>query len=248
MARRKGFTSSVFRVAKFIADPGKAMRPKSIKSRAVSFAKAINKTRQSFQELQESIDHDYATCARINARSLENKTAYEAIVRRKHGDSIYRIFYKKLVGVSFNNRKANICKLKEHQELQLVREPTNPVDPNAIVVTDIKGRDVGHLDARLAGEVSRSLAKGVNWHCYVRWILHTEGTDHYGAVVCLVKHKQEPNKGSTSRRKLQEHLSSPPAANTFSRPIQEVHLPKALSFLELTKKLFKPRTNLPPGA
>lgn len=199
MARRKSFASSAFKVARFITDPAKAMRPKSIRSQAFTFAKAITKTRKSFLEIQESIDRDHAIRSSTKARSPENTAAYEAIVRLKHGDSTYRIFYKKLVGVSFNNREANIRKLKEHQELRLLPEPTNPVDPCAIIVTDLRGRDLGHLDARLAGEVSRSLAKGERWHCYVRRVLHAHGTDHYGATVCLVKHKKESKVGSTSK-------------------------------------------------
>jgi len=244
MARRKGFASKVSKVARFIADPAKAMRPKSIRSQAFTFAKAINKTRKGFHEIQGSFDRDNDMRSRIKARSPENTAAYEAVVRRQHGDSIYRIFYKNLVGVSFNNRKANIRTLKEHQELHLLPEPTNPIDPNAIIVTDLQGRDIGHLDARLAGEVSRSLAKGVHWHCYVRRVLHTKGTDHYGATICLVKHTKEPSVGNGKGEKRRKSVSSPTIENPISITIHEARPAKAVSLVDRLKKMFGRKDNV----
>jgi len=194
MARRKSLASSILKASRLISNPTAALRPKSFRSQISSLTKSAKKIHKAHQELTNDYEREAERKVRIQLRSPENTAAYEAKLKKKlHGDN-YRIFYKKLVGVSFpnsdrTNRKDGILRLKEHEELKLVPQLDHPNDPNAIFVTNLAGRGLGYLDARLTGEVSRSMAKGIRWHCFVRRLLTTDGTEHVGLTVCLAKQK-----------------------------------------------------------
>lgn len=49
------------------------------------------------------------------------------------------------VGVSFGNRQEIIKKTAVGEPLLVVREPTNPVDPNAVAVLTIRGEQLGYV-------------------------------------------------------------------------------------------------------
>jgi hypothetical protein len=83
-------------------------------------------------------------------------------------------------------------------------ERDNTFDPNAILVIAPSGEGVGHLDERLAGEVTRSLNKGAIWHCYVRRLLKVPGIENHGLTVCLMKLKKETNLGVAQATVLQK--------------------------------------------
>lgn len=194
MARRKSLASSILKAGRLISNPKAALRPKSLRSQIKNFTKAAKKIHKAHQELTNDFEREAERNSRMQLRSPENTAAFEAKLRKKLPVDNYRIFYKKLVGVSFPNsdltsRKRGILKLKELEELKLVPQPNHPNDPNAIFVTNLVGRGLGYLDARLAGEVSRSMMKGIRWYCFARRILATDGTDHVGLTVCLAKQK-----------------------------------------------------------
>lgn len=124
MARHKGL---VFKIAKFVADPSAALRPRSFKSQIRSVAKSMKKVNKARNELFDAQDREASIRARIEGRSPANTAAYEAKVGQKLDDPVARIFYKKLVGVSFpnadgTNRKNAIRSLRQHEDLSLVRD------------------------------------------------------------------------------------------------------------------------------
>jgi len=128
---------------------------------------------------------------------------FELKVLQPLGDSVDRYFYVKLVGVSHLNpdrtsRKKVIKTLIQGQELKLRRESTNIYDPNAILVCTEDGRGAGYLDARLAGDVTRSMKQDVRWRSYVRRVLHEDGTTHWGVVVCMVRYNKLTDNASST--------------------------------------------------
>ena len=84
-------------------------------------------------------------------------------------------FDGKVAGVSRDNpngssRQAIARALQPQDELQLVPEPDNPYDPNAIAVYTADNEQVGYLEARLAGELTRRRQKGRQARCFVRTV------------------------------------------------------------------------------
>lgn len=61
----------------------------------------------------------------------------------------------KIVGVTRGNRQELLEELSEYDEIELVREPNNPHDPNAIAVLNPDGKKLGYIRAGLAEELSR---------------------------------------------------------------------------------------------
>lgn len=81
-------------------------------------------------------------------------------------------FYARLAGTTYGNldgssRQAVIATLKPHDELQLVHEPDNEADKNAVRVLATSGLQIGYLEARLAGETMRRSAKGIITRAFV---------------------------------------------------------------------------------
>jgi len=66
-------------------------------------------------------------------------------------------FTTKVVGVTFDGRQNTIRKLHVGEALNLVREPSNPHDPNALKVLRISGEQVGYIDRQLAKSLSAKL-------------------------------------------------------------------------------------------
>jgi hypothetical protein len=52
------------------------------------------------------------------------------------------------------------CHLSDNQPLLLEREPTNPKDSNAVLVSDIMGAPCGYIAREHAAEISAKLASG----------------------------------------------------------------------------------------
>jgi hypothetical protein len=133
----------------------------------------------------------------------QDNSSFESRILRPLGSSVAKHFYVKLVGVSFRNsdgssRKEVIKGLIECQKLELVRELNNNFDSNAILACNEHGHGVGHLDRRLAGEVTRSMKQGVRWNAYVRRVLHETGTSNWGVIICMVKYKSVTDQSSTA--------------------------------------------------
>lgn len=67
-----------------------------------------------------------------------------------------------------SSRRSAIRKLRDYEELRICKEPQDRFDPNANLTATHSGMVLGHLNKRLAGEVTRNLNRGVHWRCYVR--------------------------------------------------------------------------------
>jgi len=165
-------------------------RSKKLSAHFFKIAKSANNLRKAINTVNEPPEQNTLT----RLRDVGENTAYEKKVLQSFGSSVEKHFYNKLKGVSFRNddsssRQKSIRTLKECEELQLCREPDNKFDPNAILVRSGNGARLGYLDARLAGEVTRSLKSGVRWRCYVRHVLHEPGTPSFGVTVFMVKYK-----------------------------------------------------------
>jgi len=253
MGRRKSLASSILKASRFISNPRAALRPKSLRFQISSLAKSAKKIHKAHQELTSDYEREAERKVRIQLRSPENTASYEAKLKKKLQGDDYRIFYKQLVGVSFanpddTNRKDGILRLKELDELKLVRQPDHPNDSNAIFVTNLAGRGLGYLDARLAGEVSRSMAKGVSWHCFVRRLLTTEGTDHVGLTVCLAKQKVTPKRRVVRPSKLLEPTpvqTVPAQLPSSTRPTKTSSNMSRL--IDLVKKILRGSSNSEPA-
>lgn len=113
-----------------------------------------------------------------------------------------RSFTTKLVGVSHKNadgmaRQAYIKRFaKTGMAIHLKPEPNNPYDPNAVGAwvtarslfffkADVQ---IGYLDSRLAGEISRLLARGGTATAQIVEVIGgTRGAETLGVVVSLTK-------------------------------------------------------------
>lgn len=108
-------------------------------------------------------------------------------------------FPAKVVGVTHRNddrtsRQSAIKKLESLDSLDLVPEPTNPYDSNAIRVIggylakDFEwiDRQIGYLDSRLAGETTRAMKRGTRYLCFVLDVTG-EGEPHRGVNIALVR-------------------------------------------------------------
>jgi len=81
-------------------------------------------------------------------------------------------FYSKVVGVSHINRngssrQAIIRRCSIGEELSLVREPTNPVDPNAIKIVRVNGEQLGYISAYIASDLASDIDKGAIVRCRI---------------------------------------------------------------------------------
>lgn len=70
-------------------------------------------------------------------------------------------FVTKLVGISRPGRRAALQRLSEGDAVQLVRDPGNEADSNAVAVVVEQGRIAGHLRRELAADIAPMLDRGV---------------------------------------------------------------------------------------
>ncbi len=89
-------------------------------------------------------------------------------------------YHGKVVGVTHRNpdgsdRQAIARTLNERDELQLVPEPDNRYDENAIKVLTPNGDQVGYLEGRLASELGRRMNKGRQVICVFRTLRESKG-------------------------------------------------------------------------
>jgi single-stranded-DNA-specific exonuclease len=75
-------------------------------------------------------------------------------------------FYTKIVGVSFEGRQDRIAGLQEGYALDLVRQPDNPKDPNAIAVR-YGTMQLGFLRAQIAKHVAPIMDEGVPYRARI---------------------------------------------------------------------------------
>lgn len=60
----------------------------------------------------------------------------------------------RIAGVTFDGRQSIIAKLTIGEEIMLKREPSNPYDPNAILVECMDGHQIGYLNRYLAATLA----------------------------------------------------------------------------------------------
>lgn len=68
-----------------------------------------------------------------------------------------RYYETRVAGVSFDNRQQLVARLKHGEPIQLIREPNNPHDPNAIAVKRGTGEQLGYVPAYLAAELAQEI-------------------------------------------------------------------------------------------
>jgi hypothetical protein len=74
-------------------------------------------------------------------------------------------FHTKVVGVTFRNsdgtdRQELIARCRVSEPVQLIADPDNPVDADAVAVCRANGEQLGHLRAELAREIVNKSAMG----------------------------------------------------------------------------------------
>lgn len=82
-------------------------------------------------------------------------------------------FDGKVAGLTWPNpdgssRQGIARTLQPQDELLLVPEPDNPVDPNAVAVFTAAGDQLGYLEARLARELTLRWKRCIQTRCFVR--------------------------------------------------------------------------------
>ncbi len=83
-------------------------------------------------------------------------------------------FDGKVVGVTQPGRQEAIGAIVEYDELTLAPEPENSFDRDAIAVRSPAGEQIGYLDKRLAGEITRRTQhQGMAVRCFVRCVRDT---------------------------------------------------------------------------
>lgn len=128
-----------------------------------------------------------------------------------------KLFRSKLVGVSFLNdngssRQDALAGCHPREFLVLRFQPTNRYDPNAIEVLRQDGSQIGHLNKRLAGEITRSLERGEVWGAVIQHVSeHEHEKEHavtFGAT--LVVFMAKPESAEHVRRRCTGLQSSAP--------------------------------------
>ncbi|PKM80938.1 MAG: single-stranded-DNA-specific exonuclease RecJ [Firmicutes bacterium HGW-Firmicutes-14] len=119
-------------------------------------------------------------------------------------------FYSKVAGVTYDDRQTVAAGLAAGERLDLVREPGNPHDSNAVKVETGEGIQVGYLNARLAGHFAPLLDKGESYSAYVSQV--TGGSDrNYGVNIIIRKVSGAlPGEGLEQVPDLRERLSGLP--------------------------------------
>jgi hypothetical protein len=101
--------------------------------------------------------------------------------------------FTKVVGVSYRNndgsdRRTIIRHCRVPAELQLVPEPNNPFDSNAIGVRRANGEPLGYLNQRLAADMHRWIGNGQHWVAVLTGIMGNDAK-RVGAILALVRKK-----------------------------------------------------------
>jgi hypothetical protein len=123
-------------------------------------------------------------------------------------------FFNKVAGASHRNsdrtsRKRIIGECDPGDELELVPEPNNKFDANAVAVCNQNGEQLGFLEARTAKEVSRDILKERRrWFCYLaHHNLHPETEKVVGATLllfCLSKESAASGFALEEQKRVQE--------------------------------------------
>lgn len=105
-------------------------------------------------------------------------------------DSTGRCFNLHVVGVSHRNKDGTkrqdvVRSCSAGEIVQLVPEPDNPYDHDAIRVCRLTGEQIGYIDQANACRLAGDLASGWTYRATVDRILHEPGTRSYGMMLQL---------------------------------------------------------------
>jgi hypothetical protein len=95
-------------------------------------------------------------------------------------DSKPKSFHTKIAGVTYSNddgtdRQKIIRRCKVGEALTLVREPGNPVDPNAIKILRQTGEQLGYISAGVASRgLTDDIDQGLDVRCSISNVTHGE--------------------------------------------------------------------------
>ena len=76
-------------------------------------------------------------------------------------------FYTKVAGISYGNRQRIVSRCEVGEPLQLMREPDNPKDSNAVKVCRLSGEQLGYLNRELAAEISCRIDSGEHYQATI---------------------------------------------------------------------------------
>jgi hypothetical protein len=93
-------------------------------------------------------------------------------------------FDAKVAGVTYDNRQVAIAKLRSLEPIDLVPEPDNPADPNAIKVCRRTGEQIGYLKRARARQLVEKLSTGHRCSAFVKRV--SGGETHYASITVLV--------------------------------------------------------------
>lgn len=123
---------------------------------------------------------------------------FESMLVKTLGDSIDKHFYTSLAGTTHKNewgssRQEVIGECHPKTLLDLIREPDNPYDPDAVLVGVHGGDCVGYLKRTVAAEIARDVADhGRVWIGFVKEVTGgTEDHPNFGLSVVLVRLTEE---------------------------------------------------------
>lgn len=107
------------------------------------------------------------------------------------------LYKEKAVGVSKKNndgtsRQQVIAKLQEGNEVQLVRDPENDYDENAIEVWNKRGDQIGFIDKMRAEELSPQMDSGYPVEVWVDRIWGGDDGKNLGVLIAIQRYKPKP--------------------------------------------------------
>jgi hypothetical protein len=96
-------------------------------------------------------------------------------------------FYTKLSGVTIGHRQSNIGKININDELIYIREPNNPYDKHAILITTKDGLEIGYIPKGSNVPLAEDMDKGNKFLIRVATITG-ENTQYKGVNVHITNH------------------------------------------------------------
>ncbi|MDO8886721.1 single-stranded-DNA-specific exonuclease RecJ [Candidatus Oleimmundimicrobium sp.] len=98
-------------------------------------------------------------------------------------------FYSKVAGVTFEGRQAILANLEAGTRLDLIREPDNPHDENAIRVDDENGNNLGYIKSAMAKHLALVMDSGCEYEGKVTEVTGKEADKHLGVNILVRKKK-----------------------------------------------------------
>lgn len=123
----------------------------------------------------------------------------KARMKSAEGSWVKMSTYKtKVVGVTKTNpdgrRRQEIIKwLRPLDKIELVREPSNAYDVNAIKVISSKGQQIGYIDSNRASELAPQIDKGYQVESHIHEILSVPNSGTLGVLISV--QRQKPKSG-----------------------------------------------------